>query len=89
MQPLDALYLHAVTKTVLRDFGPAIESYRKIAQQTTDKDKAHVYVDLGRSYEKNDQVKEARENYLEATKLAPQDAAALVRLGTFVVSNKT
>ena len=82
MQPLDALYVDAVIKTVLRDFGPAIESYRKIAQQTTDKDKAHVYVDLGRSYEKNDQVKEARENYLEAIKLAPQDAAALVRLGT-------
>jgi len=82
MQPLDALYVDAVIKTVLRDFGPAIESYRKIAQQTTDKDKAHVYVDLGRSYEKNDQVKEARENYLEATKLAPQDAAALLRLAS-------
>lgn len=82
MPPLDALYLDAVIRTVLRDFGPAIESYRKIAQQTTDKDKAHVYVDLGRSHEKNDQVKEARENYLEATKLAPQDAAAWLRLGT-------
>jgi serine/threonine protein kinase/uncharacterized protein HemY len=82
MQPLDALYLHAVTKTVLRDFSPAIESYRKIAQQVVDKDKARVYLDLGRSYEKNDQLQEARENYLEATKLAPQDAAALLRLGT-------
>ena len=81
MQPLDALYLQAVTKTVLRDFAPAIESYRQIAQQAPDKDKARVYVDLGRAYEKNDQLKEARENYLEATKLAPQDAAALLRLG--------
>jgi serine/threonine protein kinase/Flp pilus assembly protein TadD len=82
LPPLDALYLHAVTKTVLRDFGPAVESYRQIAQQAPDEDKAHVYVDLGRSYEKNDQLKEARENYLEATKLAPQDVAALLRLGT-------
>jgi serine/threonine protein kinase/Flp pilus assembly protein TadD len=81
MQPLDALYLQAVTKTVLRDFAPAIESYRRIAQQAPDKDKARVYVDLGRAYEKNDQLKEARENYFEATKLAPQDAAALLRLG--------
>jgi serine/threonine protein kinase/tetratricopeptide (TPR) repeat protein len=81
LQPLDTLYLHAVTKTVLRDFGPAIESYRQIAQQAPDEDKAHVYVDLGRSYEKNDQLREARENYLEATKLAPQDVAALLRLG--------
>src|SRR5207244_13516135 len=81
MQPLDALYLQAVTKTVLRDFAPAIESYRQIAQQAPDKDKARVYLDLGRAYEKNDQLKEAGENYLEATKLAPQDPAALLRLG--------
>jgi tetratricopeptide (TPR) repeat protein/predicted Ser/Thr protein kinase len=81
MQPLDLLYLQAVTKTVLRDFGPAIESYREIAQKAPDKDKARVYVDLGRAYEKNDQLREARENYLEATKLAAQDAAAWLRLG--------
>jgi serine/threonine protein kinase/tetratricopeptide (TPR) repeat protein len=81
MQPLDALYLQAVTKIVLRDFVPAIESYRQIAQQAPEKDKARVSVDLGRAYEKNDQLKEARENYLEATTRAPQDAAALLRLG--------
>ena len=81
MQQPDALYLQAVTRTVLRDFGPAIESYRKIAQRAPDKDKALVYVDLGRAYEKNDQLKEARENYFEAIKLDPQDAAALLRLG--------
>jgi serine/threonine protein kinase/Flp pilus assembly protein TadD len=81
LQPLDALYLQAVTKVVLRDFAPAIESYRKIAQQAAEKDKARVSVDLGRAYEKNDQLKEARENYLAATTLAPQDAAALLRLG--------
>jgi len=80
MPPLDALYLQAVTKTVLRDFAPAIESYRQIAQQAPDKDKARVYLDLGRACEKNDQLTEARENYLDATKLAPQDAAALLRL---------
>jgi serine/threonine protein kinase/Tfp pilus assembly protein PilF len=81
MQPLDALYLQAVTKIVLRDFVPAIETYRQIAQQTPNKDKARVSVELGRAYEKNDQLKEARENYLEATTLAPQDAEALLRLG--------
>src|SRR5260370_146533 len=52
-----------------------------MAKQAPDKDKARVYVDLGRAYEKNDQLKEAGENYLEATKLAPQDPAALLRLG--------
>jgi len=81
MQPLDALYLQAVTKIVLRDFVPAIESYRQIAQQAPEQDKARLFVDVGRAYEKNDQLKEARENYLEATALAPQDASALLRLG--------
>jgi serine/threonine protein kinase/uncharacterized protein HemY len=81
MQQLDALYLQAVTKTVLRDFGPAIESFQQIAQQAIGKDKARAHLDIGRAYEKNDQLIDARENYLTATKLAPQDAAALVRLG--------
>jgi serine/threonine protein kinase/tetratricopeptide (TPR) repeat protein len=81
MQSLDVLYLQAVTKIVLREFVPAIERYRQIAQQTPEKDKARVSMDLGRAYEKNDQLKEASENYLEATRLAPQDAAAFLRLG--------
>ena len=77
----DSLYLKAVTNTVLRDFSPAIESYQQIARQAPDKERASVYLDLGRAYEKNDQLREAKENYQEATKLAPQEAAAFLRLG--------
>jgi tetratricopeptide (TPR) repeat protein/predicted Ser/Thr protein kinase len=81
MQQSDALYLQAVTNTVLRDFPPAIESYQQIARQASDAEKANVYLDLGRAYEKNDQLDKAKESYQEVTKLVPQEAAASLRLG--------
>jgi serine/threonine protein kinase/lipoprotein NlpI len=81
MQQSDALYLRALTNMVLRDFGPAVESYQQIAREAAAPDKANVYLDLGRAYEKNDQLKEARENYKQATTLAPQDPAGFLRLG--------
>src|SRR5262249_16183115 len=61
MQQSDALYLQAVTNTVLRDFPPAIESYQQIARQASNDDKANVFMDLGRAYEKNDQLDKAKE----------------------------
>jgi serine/threonine protein kinase/Tfp pilus assembly protein PilF len=81
IQQPDALYLKAVTNTVLRDFPPAVESYQQIARQAPDNEKANVYLDLGRAYEKNDRSEKAKENYQEATRLAPQEAAAFLRLG--------
>jgi len=81
MQRSDALYLKALTNMVLRDFGPAVESYQQIAHEAAAQDKASVHFDLGRAYEKNDQIKEAKENYQQATRLAPQDAAGFLRLG--------
>ena len=77
----DELYLRAVTRTVLRDFGPAIDTYKQLLQKSADSDKAHVYLDLGRAYEKNDQLQEAHEQYLEALKLAPQEAAVSLHIG--------
>lgn len=81
MQPLDALYLQAITSTVLRDFAPAIRSYQQLAQQVPDNEKAQVYVDLGHAYENNDEIEKALESYEAATRLAPSDAAAFLRLG--------
>ena len=81
LTPSDSLYLSAVTKTVLREFSPAIDSYKRIAEQAAPQEKANVYLDLGRAYEKNDQMPEAKEKYREATKLAPDEAAAFLRLG--------
>jgi serine/threonine protein kinase/Tfp pilus assembly protein PilF len=76
---LDALYMSAITSSVQRDFPAAIKSYKEIARQIPDQ--AHVYVDLGRAYENNDQMKEAIESYLEATKREPHYATPFLRVG--------
>jgi len=78
---LDRLYLQAITHVVLHEFPPAIASYKEITQRVPDAEKAHAQVDLGRAYEKNEETEKAIESYAEATKLAPSDAAAFLRLG--------
>lgn len=77
--PLETLYLDAITAIVRRDFGRAVEAYSEIARRQPDR--PDVYVDLGRAYEKNNQVPKAIESYLEATKRDSQTAAAFLRLG--------
>jgi tetratricopeptide (TPR) repeat protein len=66
---------------VLRDFATAIESYRQLARQSPENEKAQVYMDLGRAYENNDEPEKAIESYLEVTRRAPSNAAAFLRLG--------
>lgn len=78
---LDSLYLQAITHTVLREFSPAIESYQEIAGLAPDAEKPQAYFDLGRAYEKNDQIDKAKESYQKAIQLSPSDAAASLRLG--------
>jgi len=81
LQASDSLYLRAVTSTVLRDFPSAIDSYEQIARRAPGEEKANVFLDLGRAYEKNDELRKARDDYQQATALDPQNAAALLRLG--------
>lgn len=77
--PEDALYLDAVSATVRRDFARAIEAYWEIARQQPDR--PQVYVDLGRAYEKNNQLDKAIESYIEATNNDQQNPTAFLRLG--------
>ncbi len=76
---VDATYLDAIAATLRRDFASAIESYAKIADHAPDGEKAAAYVDLGRSYEKNEVIDKAIENYVNATKVDPQSAAGFLR----------
>jgi serine/threonine protein kinase/Tfp pilus assembly protein PilF len=76
----DAAYLDAVAATIRRDFAPAIGYYRKILDQAPNIEKANAYVDLGRAYEKNENLDKAIESYLEATKRDPQSPAGFLRL---------
>jgi len=77
----DANYLDAIAATVTRDFETAADRYRNLAEAAPDTEKARVYVDLGRAYEKNEKSDKAIESYLRAANLDSQSAAALLRLG--------
>lgn len=85
---LDALHIQAINETVSYHFDRAIKSYQEIARGVQDSEKAYAYLDLGRAYEKNDQIDEAIESYRRTTDLAPEDPAAFLRLG-ILYSRKT
>ncbi|HYJ84736.1 MAG TPA: tetratricopeptide repeat protein [Pyrinomonadaceae bacterium] len=74
----DALYLEAINATVSRDFPGAIKAYRELV--TLSPNDPQVYVDLGRAYEKNDELKNALASYVEATQHPPQYANAFLRV---------
>ncbi|MGH9941954.1 MAG: protein kinase domain-containing protein [Pyrinomonadaceae bacterium] len=75
----DRLYLTAINAAVRRDFAAAIEAYAALAG--TGQGGAQVYTDLGRAYEKNDEIDKAIESYTKATNLSQQYAAPFLRLG--------
>jgi tetratricopeptide (TPR) repeat protein len=75
---LDALHLEAIHATVTQDFPGAIKAYDEVARLLPKE--PQVYVDLGRAYEKNDQIEPAIESYVRATELAPQHATAFLRV---------
>jgi tetratricopeptide (TPR) repeat protein len=77
----DALYVDAISAIVRHDFPAAVESYAAIAKQSAATEKPRVLVDLGRAYEKNEELKKALETYAEATNRNPQYATAFLRLG--------
>lgn len=81
LAPLDELYLQAITATVSRDFKNAVENYREVVRQVPEPEKPYAYVDLGRAYEKNEEVDKAIESYLEATNRDSQYATAFLRVG--------
>ncbi|HKR02059.1 MAG TPA: tetratricopeptide repeat protein [Pyrinomonadaceae bacterium] len=81
LQPLDALYLQAVTAIASRDFKSAVESYREVVSRVPEKEKPFAYVDLGRAYEKSEDVDKAIESFVEASKLDPQYPTAYLRAG--------
>src|SRR5438309_7504352 len=56
---LERLYLQAITNVVSRELALAIENYQQITREVPNSEKAHAYVDLGRAYEKNDEIDKA------------------------------
>jgi tetratricopeptide (TPR) repeat protein len=78
LPPEDESYLDAVHLTLTGDYPGAIEKYKEIQKQTPTPD---AYVDLGRAYEKSEDIKDALASYQEAAKRGPQFAAAFLRSG--------
>ena len=74
-------YVDAVAATLGRNFKTAIDKYSLIADSVGEADKSAAYVDLGRAYEKNEDLDRAIESYVKATQLDPQSAAAFLRAG--------
>ena len=79
LETVDALYLDAIRATITRDFPAAIRANREIVGLKPNE--AQAYLDLGRAYEKNDDIEEAIENFNVAVTHDPQYAAAYLRLG--------
>jgi eukaryotic-like serine/threonine-protein kinase len=77
----DKTHLDAIDATVRRDFPAAIISYQTLLSQAPAGEKANAYVDLGRAYERNEQLDKAIENYAQATALDQQSPGAFLRLG--------
>jgi tetratricopeptide (TPR) repeat protein len=77
----DGLRFQAVTNTVKGNFTKAIESYQSIVAMASSSEKAYAFVDLGRAYEKNEEIEKAIEAYSQGKDLNPHYAAAFLRLG--------
>jgi tetratricopeptide (TPR) repeat protein len=74
-------YVDAVAATLGRDFKTAIDKYARIVTAVPDRNKSAAYVDLGRAYEKNEDLDRAIDAYAKASELDPQSAAAFLRSG--------
>ena len=80
MAETDAQYTEAINATVSRNFSGAIAAYSKLAKLSPNE--PQVYVDLGRAYEKNEELGKAIESFLQATQRDPQYATAFLRMGS-------
>jgi tetratricopeptide (TPR) repeat protein/predicted Ser/Thr protein kinase len=76
----DRLYLDAITATIARDYPTAINSYKELVRLAPND--PQVYVDLGRAYEKDDQIEDAIKNYVEATARSGTYGTAFLLVGT-------
>ncbi|MCA1625154.1 MAG: tetratricopeptide repeat protein [Acidobacteria bacterium] len=75
----DGLYIDAVNATIMRDFPKAVIIYSAIANRSPDS--ARAFLDLGRAYEKNEEIDKAIESYQKAATLDSQDGGAFLRQG--------
>ena len=81
LSTIDRLYLRAINAQVSHDFQQAVESYRQMIPIIPAGDTPHLYVDLGRAYEKNENLADAMASYKDAIKSNSEYAPAFLRMG--------
>jgi serine/threonine protein kinase len=77
LDALDGKYLDAINEIAVNNNPQAILFYKEIVDLTPDQPQG--YVDLGRAYEKNEEIDKAGESYLKATKTGPNYAPGFLR----------
>jgi tetratricopeptide (TPR) repeat protein len=82
------VYIDAIHRTLIRDFKGAANEYLGLANRTSGPDKSFVLVDLGRVYEKDNDVEKALATYREALKVDDLNAAAHLREGVLLGRRK-
>ncbi|MBV9926432.1 MAG: protein kinase [Acidobacteria bacterium] len=75
----EALYLEATWAAVRRDNAGAIAAHQKLAELSPADPQTHL--DLGRAYERDNQIEQANHEYTDATARDPTRAVAFLRLG--------
>jgi tetratricopeptide (TPR) repeat protein/tRNA A-37 threonylcarbamoyl transferase component Bud32 len=75
----DALYLEATSAAVSKDYAGAIGANQKLVELSPNDAQAHL--DLGRAYERDNQVEKAAQKYTDATGRDSARAIAFLRLG--------
>jgi tetratricopeptide (TPR) repeat protein len=83
----DALYIRAVTSTVLRQYPQAVEAYAGLAKMNPERPES--YFDLGRAYELNNETDKAVTSYTKAFEGTNNEyAPALLRLSSLHARRK-
>ena len=77
----DNLRRQAINNTLLFDYDSALKNYQELIQSGADSNKGQVYLDLGRAYERMENLPEAIESYQKSLAHNADSAAANLRLG--------
>jgi serine/threonine protein kinase/tetratricopeptide (TPR) repeat protein len=83
-QGIPGMYIDAIHRTLARDFSGASQTYQLLVKRTSDNDRAAALVDLGRVYEKNNEIDKALAAYRDAESQDPANAAAPLHLGVLL-----
>jgi tetratricopeptide (TPR) repeat protein/predicted Ser/Thr protein kinase len=75
---IDELYVQGIRATITRKYSDAVESYKELARLLPDDDK--ILLDLGRAYEKNDDLKPAITSFEAVANRDPQYPTPLLRV---------